>query len=278
MFLGTCAAAASGSLDYFWLAVTVLGIFAIEVAKNASGEIVDWNSGNDQAVEEADRSPFSGGKRVLVDKLLSQDQTAGIAFVGYLVGSLAGLSIVLWREPTVLWLGVLGVGLAFFYHAPPLKLSYRGLGELAVAIAYGPVICMGTYLVQRGEFSNEIALISSLLGILIALFLIINEFPDYRADRAANKRTIVVRLGRKSASRLFGVALTLPFLALIFLPGVGFPTGVLLGLIAAVPAYRGARLLLKNPDVVAEIIPAQANILLAFLLFALGTGVGLLIG
>ena len=278
MFLGACAAAARGSLDYFWLAVTVLGIFAIEVAKNASGEIVDWNSGNDQAVEEADRSPFSGGKRVLVDQLLTQYQTAGIAFVGYLVGSLAGLSIVLWREPSVFWLGVIGVGLAFFYHAPPLKFSYRGSGEMAVAIAYGPVICMGTYLVQRGEFSNEIAAISSLLGILIALFLLINEFPDYHADRAANKRTIVVRLGRRRASRLFGAALTLPFLVLIFLPGIGFPSGVLLGLIAVVPAYRGAHRLLKNPDIVAEIIPAQADTLLAFLLFAIGTGVGFLIG
>jgi 1,4-dihydroxy-2-naphthoate octaprenyltransferase len=68
-----------------------------------------------------------------------------------------------------------------------------------------------------------------------------------------------------------------PFLVLIFLPVIGFPSGVLLGLIAAVPAYRGARRLLKNPDTVSEIIPAQADSLLAFILFALGTGVGYLI-
>jgi 1,4-dihydroxy-2-naphthoate octaprenyltransferase len=142
MFLGVCAAAAKGTIHFGWLGVTVFGIFAIEVAKNASGEILDWNSGNDQAVAEADRSPFSGGKRVLVDNLLSQNQTAGISFVCYLLGCLAGLSIVLWRNPAVLWLGIFGVGLAFFYHAPPLKFSYRGLGEMAVAIAYGPVICL----------------------------------------------------------------------------------------------------------------------------------------
>jgi 1,4-dihydroxy-2-naphthoate octaprenyltransferase len=120
--------------------------------------------------------------------------------------------------------------------------------------------------------------ISFLLGILIALFLFINEFPDYHADQVAQKKTIVVRLGRKSASRVFSMVLALPFLALILLPFVGFPAGILLGLLAAVPAHRSARQLLINPETVAEIIPAQANALLAFLLFALGTGVGFLIG
>jgi 1,4-dihydroxy-2-naphthoate octaprenyltransferase len=139
------------------------------------------------------------------------------------------------------------------------------------------VICLGTYFVQRGGVSKEIVILSFLLGILIALFLFINEFPDYDADKTAQKKTIVVRLGRKSASRVYRIAMALPFLALILLPFAGFPAGILLGLIAAAPAFRSARQLLKNPETVAEIIPAQANALLAFLLFALGTGVGLLI-
>ena len=39
IFLGTCAAAAAGRIDVPWLLVTIAAIFAIEVAKNASGEI-----------------------------------------------------------------------------------------------------------------------------------------------------------------------------------------------------------------------------------------------
>ena len=121
IFLGACAAASAGTLHFGWLAVTVLGIFAIEVAKNASGELFDFNSGNDQAVQAEDRSPFSGGKRVLIDHLLTKGQTAGIALVGYLIGGIAGLAIVLGREPSVLLLGILGMCLAFFYHAPPVR-------------------------------------------------------------------------------------------------------------------------------------------------------------
>ena len=276
MFLGACAAAAAGPVDYGWLAITVLGIFAIEVAKNASGEIFDFNSGDDQAVRTEDRSPFSGGKRVLVDGVLTKNQTAGIAIVCYMLGTLAGLAIVVLREPSVLWLGVLGVALAFFYHSPPIKLSYRGLGELAVAISYGPLICLGTYLVQRGEISQGVIFVSVLLGLLIAPFLLINEFPDYHADQAAGKRTLVVRLGRKNASRLFSVVVALPFLGLL-VPFMNFPITIWLGFIASAPALKASRALLKNPETVSEIIPAQVNALLTFLLFALAAGVGLIL-
>lgn len=277
LFLGACAAAAHGGLDYLWLAITVLGIFAIEIAKNASGEIFDFDSGNDQAIREEDRSPFSGGKRVLIDDLLTRNQTAGIAASFYVVGGLAGLSIVIWREPAIMWLGLTGLALAFFYHAPPLKFSYRGLGELAVAISYGPLIGTGTYLVQRGDIQVEILATSSLLGLLIASFLLINEFPDYHADQIAQKRTLVVRLRRGPASRFFGVLVGSVFLALMTLPLIGFPVTILLGLVSAVPAYRAVRQLVSDPDAVGNIIPAQAHTLVSFLLLALGVGLGFLL-
>ena len=41
--------------------------------------------------------------------------------------------------------------------------------------------------------------------VLIAAFLWVNEFPDYRSDLAAGKRTWVVRLGRRKAARLEAV-------------------------------------------------------------------------
>src|SRR6476646_9777956 len=83
LFLGACAAARDGPLSWVWLAVTVAGIFAIEVAKNASGEVFDFDSGTDASVADEDRSPFSGGKRVMVDGLLTRGETVAIAAVCY---------------------------------------------------------------------------------------------------------------------------------------------------------------------------------------------------
>ena len=90
MAMAAMFAAADGALAPGWLALTVLGVFCIEVGKNASGEVVDFDSGTDQAVAREDRSPFSGGKRVLVDGLLTRQQCWTIAAVFFATGIVIG--------------------------------------------------------------------------------------------------------------------------------------------------------------------------------------------
>lgn len=277
IFLGTMAALALGPIPVGWLVLTVLGIFAIEVAKNASGEVFDWDSGVDQRVAPEDRSPFSGGKRVLVDGLLTRGQTWTIAVGGYILGIAIGLLIVLFREPGVLALGMAGVAIAYFYHAPPLKFSYRGLGELAVGFAYGPLILCGTFLVLRGYLPLEVFWLSLPLGLMISAFLWINEFPDYRADRAAGKRTLVVQLGRSNAARAFAGMVALAFGLLALLPLTGASAWVWLGFIGLPPAIGAARRLLSGSEDTARLIPAQARTLVSFLLLSAGAGISLLL-
>jgi 1,4-dihydroxy-2-naphthoate polyprenyltransferase len=277
MLLGASAAAREGPISWGWLALTMAGIFAIEVAKNASGEIFDFDSGTDLAVAPEDRSPFSGGKRVLVDGLLTHGETKAIAAIGYGLGSACGLAIVLLREPKVLWLGLAGIAFAFFYHAPPLKLSYRGLGELAVGICYGPLICGGAYLVQRGALPLRILWLAAPLGLLIAGFLWINEFPDFDADRAHGKRTLVVRLGRARAAWVFVGLLAAAFLLLVAAPLANLPVGVWAGALGIAPAYLAARMLFGSQGRTVRIVPAQGQALLAFLFLAIGCSAGLVL-
>jgi 1,4-dihydroxy-2-naphthoate octaprenyltransferase len=277
MLLGTALAAASGPISWPWLAVTIAGIFCIEAAKNASGEIFDWDSGADRGIAAADRSPFSGGKRVLVDGLLTRRQTWLVAGVFYALGAAAGLAIVLAREPAVLGLGVVGVGLAYFYHAPPLKLSYRGLGELAVAVIYGPLVCAGTYLVQRHAVPLAVWAAAVPLGLLVGAFLWINEFPDRRADAAAGKRTLVVRLGALRSAEVFTLIIALAFTSLAALPLLGLTPGLLGGLAGLPLAAAASRRLRAAPEETARIVPAQGWTLLAFVLLSLGMSAGLIL-
>jgi 1,4-dihydroxy-2-naphthoate octaprenyltransferase len=277
IFLGASAAVRDGSHAWGWLAVVVFGIFALEWAKNASGEVFDFASGTDQAVAPEDRSPFSGGKRVLVDGLLTPRETWAIALAGYAICIVAGFAIGLLREPAVLWLGLAGVALAFFYHAPPFKLSYRGWGETAVFAAYGPLICCGTYLVMTQTLPARIVWLAVPLGVLIAAFLWINEFPDFRADAAAGKRTLVVRFGRPRAARLFVGLLVFAFVVLLASLAAGVPAGALGGLVAVVPAIAAGRGLVSSPEDTQRIVPAQAKTLLAFVIYAIGAGIGLMV-
>jgi 1,4-dihydroxy-2-naphthoate octaprenyltransferase len=277
MIVGAGAAAHDGPIAWGWLALTVLGVFFVEAAKNASGEIFDWDSGADRGLTEAERTPFSGGKRVIVDGLLTRGQTALVAAAFYAGALAVGLAIVLAREPQVLWLGAIGAALAFFYHAPPLRLAYRGLGELAVAICYGPVIAAGTYLVQRGEVGGAVLWASVPLGVAIAAFLWINELPDARADALAGKRTLVVRLGRFAAARVYAIVLLGAYAALAVLPLFALPRAVWLGGIGLLPAIAAIRRVQRDPCTASWLVPAQGQTLLSFVLMALGVGAGFLL-
>jgi 1,4-dihydroxy-2-naphthoate octaprenyltransferase len=277
MIVGLGAALHDGAVSWPWFALTVLGIFFVEAAKNTSGEIFDFDSGTDLRVAAEDRSPFSGGKRILVDRMMTRRQAKGVALICYGLGMVMGLAIVALREPRVIWFGLAGFFLAYFYHAPPLRLAYRGLGELAVALAYGPLTAAGTYLVQHHRVAGNVLLLSLPVGLQIAAFLWINEFPDAKADEASGKRTLVVRLGRRRASRAFVGLVATAFLTLIALPAFGVPATVWLGLAGLPLAVRAARRLWSASERTAEVVPAQGWTLLSFLLLAVGSAVGLVI-
>ncbi len=277
LFLGTSAAARDGSLHVGWLVLTVLGIFALEAAKNMSGELFDWDSGTDARVAPEDRSPFSGGKRVLVDHLMTRAQTVVVAFVLYALGGIVGALIAL-HEPRVLLLGLAGAAIAFFYHAPPLKLSYRGLGEIAVLLAYGPMILCGAYLVQRGTVPWWLLHLAAPLGVMIAAFLFVNEMPDARADAASGKNTLVVRLGKERAARAFALFPLVAFGYLLALPLVApVSAGVWAGFLGLPFAVAAAVRVWTRHARTADLVPAQGWTLASFVLLALGAGVGLLV-
>ncbi len=266
-----------GEIRWAALALSFVGIFCLEAAKNASGELVDWDSGTDVRVTEEDRSPFSGGKRVLVDGLWTRAQTAVVAAVFYALTLGIGLHLAA-REPRVLALGFAGGALAFFYHAPPVRLSYRGLGELAVFVCYGPLTLAGTYLVARGELTPRAFLLSIPLGLQIGAFLFINEFPDAIADAASGKRTLVVRLGKRAASKAFVLFPVFAFGLLALLPWIGgLPRAVWLGFAGLPFAALAAARLAKRYARTRDVIPAQALTLASFVAMSIGASAGLLV-
>lgn len=274
--IGASVAFHHPAFSWLWLVVILLGLFAIEVAKNAWGDVFDFDSGTDQAVAEEDRTDFSGGKRVMVDELLSRHQTWGMAAGFTLAGLIAGAAIVFLREPMAFWIGVLGFVLGWSYHGPPLRFAYRGLGELDVVICYGPLIALSTYLVLTHSLSWEVFWLSIPLGLIIAAFLWVNEFPDYLADRSHGKRNLVVRLGRHRASRVLPLIYLAAFAILAVLPLFGLPRSIWLGGLAAIPAAFVCHHVWYAPETFYRNHPVQPAALIAFLVYPAGVGCGIL--
>lgn len=279
MVVGTAPALGADSFSWTWTGVMALALFCMEVAKNAWGDVIDYDSGTDLAVQPEDRTAFSGGKRVMVDALLTRGQTWAVAGVFAAAGLMLGAMIVFWREPHALAIGVAGALLGWSYHGPPLKLAYRGLGELDVVVCYGPLIVLSTYLVQTHELTWPVFWLSLPLGLLIAAFLWVNEFPDYTADVQASKKNLVARLGRRRASRMLPWIYALAFALIAALPWLaGTPRAAWLGFLALPFATFACWHTWRRPEDFYRTHAVQPAALLAFNAYALGVAAGVIWG
>jgi 1,4-dihydroxy-2-naphthoate octaprenyltransferase len=278
MTIGVSAAAVEGPINWLWFIALGLAMFCMEVAKNAWGDIYDYDSGTDLAVSIEDRTNFSGGKRVLVDALLTRQQTWWIAYIFGGAGLLLGAAIVFAQEPMVFWLGLTGLLLGWSYHGPPLQLVYRGLGELAVLIIYGPVIAVSTYMIQRHQMSMDVLWLSLPLGILITAFLWVNEFPDHDADKSASKRNLVVVLGKQQASRCLPFIYLTAFVLVMLMPVLTSMEAQIWGAFIALPtALLASKWTWQSPLDFYRNKPVQAMALLSFVLYSVGVAVSLLV-
>jgi 1,4-dihydroxy-2-naphthoate octaprenyltransferase len=279
MLVGVAPAVRLDQFSFSWLAVTALAFFCMEVAKNAWGDVIDFESGTDLAVRPEDRTAFSGGKRVIVDGLLTREQTWLVAAVFGGSGLLLGALIVFFREPLALWIGLIGALLGWSYHGPPLKLAYRGLGELDVVLCYGPLIVLSTYLIQSHELTWAVFWLSLPLGLFIAAFLWVNEFPDYEADLGAGKENLVARLGRRKASRALPCIYALAFLLILALPWLaGVPLSSWFGFFALPFAAFACWHTWRRPEDFYRSFPVQPAALFAFNAYAIGVAAGVIWG
>jgi 1,4-dihydroxy-2-naphthoate octaprenyltransferase len=137
-----------------------------------------------------------------------------------------------------------GAALLWAYSFPPLRLSYRGYGELLQGVGVGVVLPVIGFYVQAGSFEGF-----PWLGLWPCFLLgyagnLLTSLPDYPGDRTANKRTYPVRRGQFDARRH---ALELLVVAIGFggLVVPGLPWWGLAGIIIAplIPVGYAARLL-----------------------------------
>ncbi|WP_332675699.1 prenyltransferase [Aromatoleum sp.] len=205
--IGLAAAHADGvAFEGMRAVVTILFALLAHAGANVINDYHDAVSGTDAA--NVDRIfPFTGGSRFIQNGVLTVRATAmfGYALLGLVVP--AGLWLVTQSGAELIGIGLAGLGLAWAYSAPPLKLASRGIGEAAVAAGWLLVVVGADY-VQRGAFAWTPLAAGLSFALLVANLLYINQFPDHAADAAAGKCTLVVRLGADTAKwGYFGIAL-----------------------------------------------------------------------
>lgn len=91
------------------------------------------------------------------------------------------------------------------------KLSQRGLSELAVGTAFGPLLFEGVYFVMTGRFSWTVFVMSIAVVMFTIGMMYVHTVLDFEGDMNVHKMTLACRLGDKNKAIngvfvLYGIA------------------------------------------------------------------------
>lgn len=265
-----------GAFDPLLFVLTLAGVVLAHAGTNVVNDYFDFKSGTD--VVNKNRTPFNGGSPFIITGVLTPKQVywAAITFFAgcAAIGLYLAYAVSLWIVP----LGVIGIGLGYFYTSPKLNLAAMGVGEFAVGLGFGPLIVLGAYVVQTGELSPAAFLAGLPVAFLIGLVLFINQFPDREADGSVGKNHWVVRMGLQKAAFWYAGVMTATFVVIVVLWAVGiYPVWSLLALLPAAVAYKAVRVVLERHGRVRELVPAQAMTVQIHLTVGLLISAGLIV-
>jgi 1,4-dihydroxy-2-naphthoate octaprenyltransferase len=216
-WIGALGAGGSAENLSFWIGLCCL--FFLEAATVFTNEYFDFASD----LRNRHYGPFTGGARVLVERRIPRRHllygTAVLLFC--FIISAEGLDVFAGGAvaPFLAGFAVLALG----YTVPPLKLSWRGLGEIDVALTHSfGAMLLGT-LSQGGSLGDAFPwLVGTPLFWSVLPAIILSGVPDHDADKAVGKRTLAVRFGPARAVQLAQAATILAAVtSLLWIPALG---------------------------------------------------------
>jgi len=206
-----------GKGSRFGLSSFVLGFASVLMV------ILSLHYANEYADYETDsltrRTLYSGGSGVLPSGLVARELALQASAACIVLGLVLQMLGVLYGFLS--WSGMVGliVG-AFFgymYSLPPMKLSYRGLGELDNSLLGGVGAPMLAYINLGGRLDASTLATCIPFTLLVFNNLLASTWPDREADRKADKLTLATLWNKRTLRRLYWTVAGATYVALIIL-------------------------------------------------------------
>ena len=254
----------AGTIDVYVFVIALLATVCVHAASNVLNDVGDDSGGTDR-VNDLRIYPYTGGSRFIQMGILSQTHMKRLGIGLLLFASLLGLLLLLEKGPAVLLFGLAGIALGVIYSLGPVRLSSLGIGETAVAVAFGVLPVVGAAWLQGAAIDSALVLYSLPVSIWVGAILLINEVPDIKADGSTGKNTLPVRLGLSGTAILYftihvAAAAVIVFMTLqqmlpLLAPVV--PVGLLLLARRASGAIKGG---VENRDLMTQAIESTLGI------------------
>ncbi len=188
--LGTLLAFSEGFFNLFLFCMTLCTALGIQICANLANDYFDFIKGSDTKERK-------GPTRVTQAGLVSLPTMKKALYISFGITALLGCYLV-WHGGLIMaFLVALSLLSAALYTAGPFPLAYLGLGDLFVFLFFGPVAVAGSYFLQTHQFSWDPITLGLGAGALSITPLAVNNIRDREEDIVSNKKTLVVRFGKR---------------------------------------------------------------------------------
>lgn len=193
---------AAGEFDWLVFGLALFATVCVHAACNVLNDVGDEAVGTDR--QNQDRIyPYTGGSRFIQTGIMSAADMARLGISLLALAAIAGVGLIFIKGAMIFYFGLAGIVLGVLYSLGPVKLSALGIGEFAVAVAFGVVPISGAAWLQGAQLEANLLLFSIPISMWVAAILLINEVPDIAADNATGKRTLPVRVGLKGTALVY---------------------------------------------------------------------------
>ncbi len=198
-----------------WLPATVALVAAllIQIGTNLHNDAADF-------VRGADTPERLGPARAVASGWLSARQAEMAAIGCFALAFCCGIYLVWHGGWPIVLLGLAALASGWAYTGGPRPLAYTGLGEVFVYLFFGLGAVMGSFYLQTFRLGWAAFIAASMIGMLAAAVIVVNNYRDLDKDREIGKNTLAVRLGRRRSQIEYGLLLFLPYLLLPVLSGM----------------------------------------------------------
>ncbi len=264
VLLGTVLGAFAGGFNPVLAVVALVGGLAIHAGANLISDYYDFRNGVD-----ADDSYGSSG--VLTGGLLTPQEVFLGGLLAFAVAAATGAYLAMVRGPVIVLLGLIGMLGGFFYTAGPLGYKYRALGDIGIFALFGPLMVLGAFIVQTGEFSWTPLIVALPVGLLVTAILHANNLRDMPFDGRAGIKTLAIVAGRSGSRAVYAALVIGAYLSVVAFSVVGLvPLLALAALLSLPVAARNLKIIMRATEpgemAMADVMTAQLHMVFGVLL------------
>lgn len=216
IIVGSAYAQYTGDFRWDIFLLALLTTLGLQVLSNFANDYGDGIKGTDND----DR--IGPGRAIQTGAISVKQMKNGIILTSILTFLIAVLLIYIsfGRENFLysilfLVLGLASIAAALKYTIGNSAYGYRGLGDLYVFLFFGLLSVLGSYFLYAQSIDWRLILPACAIGLLSTGVLNLNNMRDEISDKAANKNTLVVKMGGENAKKYHTTITTLALVLLV---------------------------------------------------------------